>query len=115
MITKITLKTFVFEVFSHSTRVINECRNIKQMTLASTQRKKKKRCYKEKKNVAKLCDQKSGLYSKCWRVFTEFSKLPFVREVGVHRKTRFPHRVHDRTRHESINREGCSGLKRAYN
>lgn len=48
---------------------------------------------KENRNVAaaktfaaELSDQRSGRFSKYWRVLTEFSKLPFVRDAGVHRK-----------------------------
>lgn len=51
---------------------------------------KKNSLLQKRGSVAELSDQQSGLFSKCWRVLTEFSKLPFGREVSVHRKLKFP-------------------------
>lgn len=69
---------FIFEVHvsSDSTRVFTEHRNIKQRSLAFIQKKQQML-----QRGAEWSDQKSGLFSKCWRVFSEVNKLPSVREV----------------------------------
>lgn len=94
-------------VFSMSVEVSN--------TKGAGERKKKKKNSCCKRKVAELCDQQSGLFSKCWRAFTEFSKLPFVREVGVHRKKILEYIMEYEDTHKSVKTEGCSGLKRACN
>lgn len=78
------------QVFSMSVEISNREEPVGIHSKGNHKKKKKSSLLQKRGSVAELSDQQSGLFSKCWRVLTEFSKLPFGREASVHRKLKFP-------------------------
>lgn len=66
--------------------VLDERTSIKQRGRWRSYKRKTVAATEKKVLSQELSDQQSGLFSKCWRGFNEFSKLLCVREVRVHRK-----------------------------